>query len=196
MPPSGCRRGVEVSRSLLLLLLVGALLLPCRGYAFSLADPEHTGAAVNLGYSYDPKPESGFVQLSLMALYDYEQIMPNPAPEPLRFKFEGSLGVADASRRRAIGSLNFFALYYLEALQTAKIHPYVEGGAGIIYTDYQVRGQGLRINFNPQAGIGSEFRLGDRLWYGALRAHHLSNSHLYRKNRGINSLMLQFGFYF
>jgi len=176
------------------LLLIGPL-LPARAQAFSLHNPEQVGSAVNLGFSYDPQPSSGFAQLSLMALYDYEQIMPHRAPDPLRFKFEGSLGVADDSRRRVFCSLNFFALYYLEFLQTSKIKPYLEAGAGIIYSDYQVDGQGLRINFNPQAGLGAEFELGARRWFGALRAHHVSNGDLYKENRGINSVLLQFGFY-
>lgn len=179
--------------SLFSILLLGWLFVLAPAQAFSLHHPERTGLAVNLGYSYDPQPQTGFVQLSLMALYDYEQIMPHRAPDPLKFKVEGSLGAANVSGGRAFCALNFFALYYLEALRTAHIRPYVEAGAGIIYNDYQVEGQGLRLNFNPQAGIGAELELGQRRWFAALRAHHVSNGHLYRANRGINSLLLQLG---
>jgi hypothetical protein len=178
----------------LLLLLLGALLLSgAQAFAFRPDPPEECGMAINLGARYDPAPSSGFVQLSLMARYDYEQILPHRAPEPLKFKIEASLGVAADSRQRAFASVNFFALYFLDSLASAKIKPYVEAGAGIIYSDFQVDGQGLRINFNPQAGIGAEFAGFGRRWYGALRGHHVSNGHLYRANRGMNSLLLQVG---
>jgi len=131
-----------------------------------------------------------------MALYDYEQIFPHRAPEPLKFKLEGSLGVADVSSLRAFCSFNFFALYYLNAFQTTRFRPYLEAGAGIIYTDFQVEDQGLRINFNPQAGIGSEFEMAGRRWFGVLRAHHISNGNLHHDNRGINSILFQVGFQF
>jgi lipid A 3-O-deacylase len=164
-------------------------------FAFSPDNPEQIGLAVNIGHSYDPQPSTGFVQLSLMARYDYEQIMPHRAPDPLKFKIEGNLGLADDSRWRAFCSLNLFAQYYLDFLHTAKLKPYIEAGAGIIYNDFQVDGQGLRINFNPQAGIGTELELGDRQWYAAVRAHHVSNGELYHENRGINSVLLQIGFF-
>jgi len=132
-----------------------------------------------------------------MALYDYEQIMPHRAPEALRFKLEGSLGLADDSRPRALASGNFFALYYLRGLETRSFRPYVEAGAGVVFSDFQVDGQGLRLNFNPQAGIGTEWQVrGNRSGYGALRAYHLSNSELHQDNRGINAIIFQLGLLF
>ncbi|MBN2427440.1 MAG: acyloxyacyl hydrolase [Deltaproteobacteria bacterium] len=177
-------------------VLLAGLLYAGQAAAFSLRTPEQTGFLVNTGSSYDPQPGFGFAQVGLVALYDYEQIFSHRAPDPLKFKLEGSLGLADDSRWRAFCAFNFFALYYLDALQTQKFRPYIEAGAGIIYNDFQVEGQGLRINFNPQAGIGAEFEMADRRWFGALRTHHVSNGNLHGDNRGINSILLQFGFYF
>lgn len=66
-----------------------------------------------------------------MALYDYEQIMQHPAPEPVRFKFKGSLGVTYYSRFRALGPPNF--------------KPYVEDRDA--FNNFQVDSQGLSFNF-------------------------------------------------
>lgn len=180
-----------------ILIVVCNMSLPELAGAFSLKSPEQTGGAIILGSSYDPQPNFGFVQLSLMALYDYEQIMPHRAPEPLRFKLEGSLGLAGESDRRLLTSVNMFALYYLRNLEDGHLRPYVEAGVGVVYSDFQVDGQGLRFNFNPQAGIGTEWQmLGGRRGYGALRAYHISNGNLHRDNRGINAVTFQLGFYF
>lgn len=182
---------------LFVLIVVLVLSLPEHVCAFSLKDPEQTGGAIVVGSSYDPHPNFNFVQLSMMALYDYEQILPHRAPEPLRFKVEGNLGLSDDSGIRLLTSINIFALYYLRKLEKGCFKPYAEAGVGVVYGDFQVAGQGLRINFNPQAGIGAEWQtqMGQR-WYGALRAYHVSNGNLHRDNRGINALIFQLGLFF
>lgn len=183
--------------ALCLVLLSGVVISSSDAGAFSLENPQKRGVAVVLGSSYDPSPTFRFVQFSLMALYDYEQIMPHRAPEALRFKLEGNIGLADDSEPRLLASANFFALYYLKSLQTNTFSPYVEAGAGLVYSDFQVKDQGLRINFNPQIGVGSEWQGQDgKRYYGAIRAYHLSNSGLHKDNRGINGVTLQFGIYY
>ena len=176
------------------IIIASGIFLPDAAFAFSLENPEQTGIALNLGSSYDPDPTFRFAQLSLMALYDYEQIMSHPAPEALRFKIEGSVGAADVSSNRAMVALNIFALYYLSGLSHGDFKPYVEAGIGIAYNDFQVEGQGVRFNFNPQAGIGTEWQMfGAQHWYSALRAYHLSNGNLHSDNRGINGVLFQVG---
>jgi len=164
------------------------------GFAFDLRNPQHRGVGLVAGTSYDPSPAVGFALLSGMAVYDYEQIMSHAAPEALRFKFEGNIGLSDHAHPRVLASGNIFAMYYLRALANGRLHPYIEGGIGLIYTDFQVKDQGLRLNFNPQAGIGIEWhtRRGTR-WYTALRAWHVSNGGLHHDNRGINGVVLQCG---
>lgn len=175
----------------ILLLFVSVTSGAVEARAFSLKNPEKTGAAVMLGYAYDPAPTFGLGQLSLMALYDYEQIFAHRAPENLRFKLEANLGVADQSGVRLLGSANFFALYYLKPFESSRLHPYVEGGAGLAFSDFQVEDQGLRINFNPQFGLGAEWQGADgQSYYGAVRAWHLSNSGLHKDNRGVNAVVL------
>ncbi len=190
---------MDMSRCALVIicsLILSGLFHSGQAEAFSLSEPEKVGFAVSTGSSYDPQPTLGFAQLSLLAIYDYEQIMPHRAPDQLKFKLEGNFGVADDSRQRAFCSLNFYAHYYPSIFQSPKIKPFVEAGVGVIYSDFQVEGQGLRFNFNPQAGIGAEFDLADRRWFGAVRAHHISNSEFHEDNRGINSIVFQLGFYF
>ena len=179
------------------MIIASGMFLPDAASAFSLKNPEQTGVALNFGSSYDPDPTFRFAQLSLMALYDYEQIMSHPAPEALRFKIEGSVGAADVSSNRAMVALNIFALYYLNGLSHGDFKPYVEAGIGIAYNDFQVDGQGMRFNFNPQAGIGTEWQMfGTQRWYSALRAYHLSNGNLHSDNRGINAVLFQLGISF
>jgi hypothetical protein len=163
-------------------------------YAFELKNPECLGAGLILGSSYDPSPTRGFALLNGVAVYDYEEIMSHPAPEALRFKFEGSIGLSDHHHPRLIAGANIFAMYYLRGLASGALHPYIEGGVGLIYTDFQVEDQGLRVNFNPQAGFGAEWHTqrGTR-WFTSVRAWHVSNGGLHHDNRGINGVVVQCG---
>jgi hypothetical protein len=94
-------------------------------------------------------------------------------------------------------SLNMLALNYFENWQIGTCTPYVEAGIGAIYTDFQVKDQGSRINFNPQLGVGFEYPLqtGGAMTLG-LRLHHISNGNLLKDNRGVNSALLMFGYLF
>lgn len=153
--------------------------------------------ATIIGNSYSPGNDLSIYQLSAAALYDYDHVWPHKAPEPLRFKVELNAGVANYEHNRAIASANMLALYFIEPLTTITLTPYIEAGIGLIYTDYQIKDQGLRINFNPQVGVGTEIHLGNGTTYFiATRLHHISNGGLLHDNRGINSVMLQLGKFF
>jgi len=153
--------------------------------------------AVNGGHSYSPTNEIQFVQGAAIALFDYDRIWPHHAPELLRFKVEGAAGIASTPHARAQISLNMLALYFSDALKTSTMRPYVEAGIGLNYSDYQVDGQGMRINFNPLLGIGSEISFNDGPpWFIACRLHHLSNGGFHSDNRGMNSAVLQVGRFF
>jgi lipid A 3-O-deacylase len=155
------------------------------------------GLAMVLGNSYAPTNNISFYMLSGSVLYDYEKVWHNKAPEPLRFKVEYNIGIAREQRTRLMTSMNMFALYYLNSLGNKNIMPYMEGGIGIIYTDFQIKGQGLKINFNPQMGIGAEFKTKSRdTYYMSFRLHHISNGGFDKENRGINSVLLMLGRYF
>ena len=185
-------------RTIILSFILSWLSLTGLANAFTLLSPEKIGVGLGGASIYDPEPNFGFVQLSLSAIYDYEEIMRHQAPDPLKFKLETNIGIADYSAgARILTSFNFYALYYLPKLTTKSFTPYIEGGAGIVYTDFQVDGQGLRVNFNPQAGIGGEWLLtSGRTIFGAIHAYHISNGGLNEDNRGLNGVLFQLGYYF
>jgi len=172
------------------------LLLPAIARGAQTSVPPRYGLGGNFGYAYNPEGVK-FVQINGFALFDYGAVWHQRAPEALRFKVEGNVGVTTAPKTRAIVSADMLALYFLDFLRSEQFRPYVEAGIGLIYTDFQVKGQGLRINFNPQAGIGTEINLGEgKPWFAALRLHHFSNGNLYKDNRGVNSVLIQVGRFF
>jgi len=158
--------------------------------------PNRYGVGLLLGQAYDPQ-DIGLAMLQGVLLVDYDRIFPHRAPESLRLKFEGNLGVTTDGRNRLLVSVDMLALNYLPRLAIANWTPYIEAGIGLIYSDFRVEGQGLRFNFNPQAGVGFEYALPKgRALTTALRFHHVSNGNLYRENRGMNSVLLMIGYLF
>lgn len=148
--------------------------------------------AINGGQSYSPTNEIQFAQGAAIALFDYDKVWPHSAPEPLRFKIEGAVGMASTPHGRALMSLNMLALYFIDPLTTSTLRPYIEAGIGVSYSDYLVDVQRSRFNFNPQLGVGSEITSDDGPpWFIACRLHHISNGGLDDDNRGINSALIQ-----
>ena len=159
--------------------------------------PDRYGAAAVIGYNYDPSENIVFGLLSGFALYDYDKIWPHAAPEALRFKVELSAGTTLKNEKGAILSAGFLALYYLDSLAGRGLRPYIEGGVGGIFTQWRVEGQGSKVNFNPQIGVGTEFSLGSGPpFLAALRLHHISNAGLADDNRGVNSVVFVLGRFF
>ncbi len=159
--------------------------------------PTRYGLSVTCANTFNPNSETSFVALTGIALFDYDRVWPHEAPEQLRFKIELSPGITARPNMRAIISGGMFAVYYLDALTTGTVRPYVEGGVGVIYTDFKVEGQGSKLNFNPQFGVGTEFLSGPfRDYFIAVRLHHVSNAGLNKHNQGIDSATLSLGFYF
>ncbi|MFN2367175.1 MAG: acyloxyacyl hydrolase [Desulfurivibrionaceae bacterium] len=196
---SGGRKTASLTPARLAIIMVLTILLPGPAPADDggFSSPDRLGAGLTFGHSYDSSRTFGFFQVNGLLQYDYDDIWPHPAPDPLFFKVEGSLGVADYEGEiRLFSSANILAQYYL-AEASARWRPYVEAGIGLIYSDFQAEGQGLRVNFNPQAGVGYDFMSGTTtIWYGNIRLHHLSNGNLHDDNRGTNSVLIQIGRYF
>jgi hypothetical protein len=181
----------------ILLVLVVTLFAVSPAAAETELVPTRYGMGISFGLAYDPTNQVDFALLSGVVLFDYDRVWPHRAPKALRFKVEGSAGVITSPQPRGIASANILALYFLDRFATPTLRPYVEAGIGVIFTDFQVEGQGLRLNFNPQAGLGVE--IGDTSappWYLACRGHHVSNGGLYSDNRGINSVVFLLGKYF
>ena len=160
--------------------------------------PTEYGVSAIVGETCHPSSiDIDLYMLSGFVLLDYEKVWKHNAPEQLRFKVESSIGAAHYKKKRFVTSVNIFALRYLDFLSTGTFKPYIEGGIGIIYTDFRIPGQGLRVNFNPQLGIGAEIKTGsDNKMFFSLRLHHISNGGLDDENRGIDSVIGVFGFFF
>ncbi len=162
------------------------------------ADETATRYGISLlrGKAYDPD-QIGLVLVQGQMLLDYEQIFWHRAPDALKLKIELNAGLTTDGRQRGLLSLNMLALRYLEKFRSGRWTPYLEGGIGLIYTDFRVDGQGLRFNFNPQLGAGVEYALPDNgaMTFG-LRLHHISNGNTYKDNRGVNSVLMMIGYLF
>jgi hypothetical protein len=158
--------------------------------------PTRYGGALLIGEAYDPN-SIGLVLLQGQMIIDYDRVFWHTAPEALRLKLEVNGGLTMDGRHRGLFSLNMMALYYLDNFRIGRWLPYIEGGIGAIYTDFQVEGQGSRINFNPQLGAGLEYPLrSGRAMTVGFRLHHISNGDLLKENRGVNSAFLVIGYLF
>lgn len=159
-------------------------------------EPTRYGLALKGWKNYDAHEDILAVELAGVVQFDYDRIWRHKAPDGLRFKIEGGLGLLDASACRLVASAGIMAQQYVSLPFSSAIRPYVEAGIGLIYTDYQREGQGLRINFNPQAGIGFEIPNTSRApFFLNIRLHHISNGGLDKDNTGINSVVIGIGWY-
>ena len=159
--------------------------------------PTRYGMAVVLGDTFDPDENINFIQLAGFVMWDYDKVWRHWAPEALRFKVECTAGLTTSPKTRGMVSVGMMALYYLEFISSPRWNPYIEGGIGVIYTDFQVDGQGSRFNFNPQIGIGTEVQLDSSPpFFGAVRLSHISNAGLHDDNRGVNSVVIMIGRFF
>jgi len=159
--------------------------------------PTRYGMAAVVGNTFDPDDDISFVQLSGFIMWDYDKVWRHWAPESLRFKVEGTAGLTTSPKTRGMVSVGMMALYYLEFISNHRLSPYIEGGIGVIYTDFQVDGQGSRFNFNPQIGIGTEIQVeSGPPFFGTIRLSHISNGGLHDDNRGVNSVVIMIGRFF
>lgn len=158
--------------------------------------PTRYGVGLLIGSAYDPD-SFGLVIAQGQLLLDYDRVFWHAAPEPLRLKIEVNAGITTDGSQRGLLAVNAMALYYLERFKRGNWTPYAEAGVGLIYTDFQVEGQGMRFNFNPQLGVGGEYALtGGGAVTAALRLQHISNGNTHNENRGINAALLMIGYLF
>ncbi len=155
------------------------------------------GLAAQIGNTYDPVNDIGFVMLNGFVLFDRERLCGYSLPERLRLKVEGNFGSTITPYKKLMVSTDVLALFYLKSLPFKIFRPYVEAGVGVIYTDFQIKGQGLRFNFNPLFGIGTEIKtVSGAVYQITFRIQHFSNGSLNHDNEGVNSLSLVVGKFF
>lgn len=157
-------------------------------------EPTVYGLSFLEGRSYTPTNDVRFSLISGFILFDYERVWRHRAPEPLRFKVEAATGIGGPHHDRFVASAGIMALYYLDRFSGSGFRPYVEAGIGVIYTNFQIEKMGLRVNFNPQAGIG--IQLTNSPVFFTLRLHHISNGGIHEDNVGVNTAILQAGVLF
>ena len=196
------RKQAFILNSLYILAAFALLLSSAASVKAADAPGRHSpmnAVSVITGYTYDPAEDIWFGQAVLSRLYDIDGIVGFKMPENLRFKLEGAFGAShvDNGKTRANIGAGIMALYYLDAIRTPTLRPYIEGGSGVVYTDYQVRGQDFRFNFNSQGGIGVEIRQNDAPpWFMAVRINHISNAAIGDENRGLNAVLVNIGRFF
>lgn len=161
--------------------------------------PDRFAMTMTAGHFYDPSSfQIPFGLVSWVALLDHERVWPLEAPDAVRFKVELSAGSTAQPHARLMASACMLSLYYFDGLDIPGLRPYAEAGIGGIYTEDRWEGQGSRLNFNPQIGLGTEFGGRDDAhpYFAAFRLFHISNAHLHQDNRGANAITLQVGFFF
>lgn len=182
---------------ILLLFIMGSLRIASAGEGASNEIPTRYGLAGVLGNTFDPVSDIHYFQVTGFIMWDYDKVWHHRAPDPLRWKLEGTVGITISPEPRAMIFVGMMALYYLEFLSAPRLLPYLEGVIGVIYTDFQVEGQGLRFNFNPLIGIGTEFKSDSGPpFFAGFRLSHISNGGLHDENRGVNSFFLMVGRFF
>jgi len=185
--------GFRIVLSLVVLfIIIGS---DVRAQDLSYSEKPRLGIGAMAGLAYDPFDARDFVALNAFLLFDYDRVWGHKAPENLKFKTEFSVG-STIEPEDLILSSGIAALLYLDQFETKWFRPYVEAGIGIIYTDYKVDGQGLNLNFNPRAGVGTDIKIkGNASFYCGLSLWHLSNGNIDSDNRGSNAVVLLFGRY-
>jgi lipid A 3-O-deacylase len=161
--------------------------------------PAQKGFSISLGNIYDPGLEDGqFFMATGLLLLNHKKIPPFPVSDAFRFKLEVSFGKGCDPSPGLMVSGNFLTLFYIDALATKALRPFVEGGVGLIAVEEKWTGQGSRLNFNPLLGIGLEFatRCDQRRYFLSGRLFHVSNGGLNKNNRGLNAIVFSTGVYF
>ena len=177
------------------LLFVSFLFLPfTSGTASEQSDiPVHTAISMKLANFLTPNNNTHYGIVTLSSLRPYTLFRNKPAHEKIRMNYELGIGYAGGEQKGTIISANMLAHRYLTP-PSKKFRPFIEGGIGIIYTEFRIPGQGLYLNFNPQIGIGFEhFNKKGNRHFVSLRFSHLSNGELDDDNKGITSIVLSFG---
>jgi len=156
--------------------------------------PEHWGLGLTFGNTYKPTTRTQYIQLSGFALVNPQDIWPHVRLGWLRYKVGCTAGITTRPKVRGMASAGLILLYYISHFADGHFRPYAEFGCHVIYNDFRVPGQGLRVNFCPQGGLGAEFTIGSGpTFYATIKLEHMSNGGLRPQNAGINSVVLTVG---
>jgi hypothetical protein len=118
--------------------------------------------------------------------------------------FRGQLGIAVeivpllfVSQESATYAAGFNVLGRHYLTRRRALRPFINLGAGMLFSEEAIPENSASLNFTPQVGIGFALEdAGNRMYSFELRYHHLSNGDRVHPNPGINFGVIQFGILF
>jgi hypothetical protein len=181
----------------LVILVLAAIILPGTIHAaadFDIADCQHDfGLRLGYGFSWQGSPVYLY---SLLPRWGVILINPHSSSLPgnlgIYFEAEGTLSIAEA--RDTGWELGITPLLKFTLPVTRGLHPFIEGGVGIITQQFNSPHVPHSFNFTPQVGIGLDIAVAPH-WgvTGAYRFRHSSNAGLIQPNPGLNINFFQAG---
>jgi len=153
-----------------------------------------SGALFSLTNLPEDSPVFNYAQTNLRL--GYMLTSPGPQGDFFRGNWEGLVEISNSVIFEGFGNYigGITVLFRYNFLQPDwQVIPYVQGGAGIVYTDaYKDETQqaiGQAIEFTPQFSVGLHYRMTPN-WALDLEGmlHHISNAGISERNRSINAL--------
>jgi hypothetical protein len=176
-------------RGLLLAILSVAIIIPGTLCAadFDIADCHHD-IGLRLGYGFSMSGPSVHLY-SLLPRWGIILINPHSSTLPgnlgISFELEGIISIADAQDTG--WELGATPLIKFTLPVTGFLHPFLEGGVGIITQQFNSPNVPHSFNFTPQVGVGCDIAVTSS-WAITLayRYRHSSNAGIVEPNPGLN----------
>jgi Lipid A 3-O-deacylase (PagL) len=181
---------------LLAVLITAAIIIPGTLHAadFDTADCHHD-LGLRLGYGFTSKSPSVHLY-SLLPRWGIILINPHQSTLPgklgISFEVEGIISIAEAHDTG--WELGVSPLLKFTLPVTGSLHPFLEGGVGIITQQFNSPNVPHSFNFTPQVGAGLDIAVAPRWGVTvAYRFRHSSNAGLVEPNPGLNVNFFQAG---
>jgi hypothetical protein len=184
-------------RGLILAVLITAAIAiagTVRAADFDIADCRHD---LGLRLAYGASLTSPSVHLyTLLPRWGIILINPHESTLPgklgISFEVEGILGIAETQDTG--WELGITPLLKFTLPLTRSLHPFLEGGVGIITQQFNNPRVPHSFNFTPQVGVGLDIAVASRWGVTvAYRFRHSSNASLVEPNPGLNVNFFQAG---
>jgi hypothetical protein len=183
-------------RGFILAILIVAIIIPGTLCAadFDIADCRHD-LGLRLGYGFSMNGPSVHLY-SLLPRWGIILVNPHSSTLPgklgISFELEGIISIAEAEDTG--WELGVSPLIKFTLPVTGFLHPFLEGGIGIITQQFNSPRVPHSFNFTPQVGVGCDIAVASR-WAVTLayRYRHSSNAGLVEPNPGLNVNFLHAG---
>jgi hypothetical protein len=161
---------------------------------FNIADCRHD-LGLRLGYGFSSKSPavhlySFLPRWGIILINTHASTLPGKLG--ISFEVEGILSIAEAQDTG--WELGVTPLIKFTLPVTRGLHPFLEGGVGIITQQFNDPRVPHSFNFTPQVGVGLDIAVASRWGVTvAYRFRHSSNAGLVQPNPGLNSNFFQAG---